>query len=219
MENLDAEIQKLIEENKSFIERNYLQIRTQYLNSYNLPELDPIRYEICKCLFVGCYQAAITLSNHLLENSLKTFLIYHDLINKKTSSVELFYGEMKISSNKFNDKNLNETIDMIFNCGLIDDNQKIKLHEFRNNYRNAFSHADKKKTFGSEKTGFTTVGLKNGEIIVKGTHETNKAEMLITQGIFQAIKAENESISYFTYIDSIVRHVINKLDELKKTKT
>ena len=183
-----------------------------------MPELDPIRYEICKCIFVGCYQAAITLTNHLLENSLKTFLIYHDLINRNLNTIE-FYEEMKISSNKFNNRNLYETIDLIFDFELIDETQKEKLHEYRNNYRNAFSHADKKKTFRNEKTGFTTVGIENGEIVVKGKHETNKAEMLITQGIFQAIKAENESISYFTYIDSIVRHILNRLDEIKKTST
>jgi len=43
-----------------------------------LPELDVIRHEVCLCLIFHLNQAAIALTNHLLESFLKYSLIFLD---------------------------------------------------------------------------------------------------------------------------------------------
>ena len=63
--------------------KNYPQVITAFKTCYNLPELDPVRHEISLCLIFGLYQAAITLTNHLLESMLKYGLTYHHAINNR----------------------------------------------------------------------------------------------------------------------------------------
>jgi len=43
-----------------------------YWNEYGWIDIDLLRGEICHCLFFGSFQAAMTLTNHFLENLLKT---------------------------------------------------------------------------------------------------------------------------------------------------
>src|SRR5438094_10600049 len=77
------EMNSIIRERQPTIGKNYLRVRDCYLKEYGLPELDPLRYEITLCLTFGLYQAAITLTNHLLESLLKYALIYHHALQKQ----------------------------------------------------------------------------------------------------------------------------------------
>lgn len=77
----DTKVTKYLEELKSRITinnrtRSLIFIKYGKLNVLN--ELKSIISEICDCLIIGNGQAAITLTNHLFENSLKQTLITWD---------------------------------------------------------------------------------------------------------------------------------------------
>ncbi|HEY7319737.1 MAG TPA: hypothetical protein VIE89_19380 [Candidatus Binatia bacterium] len=71
-----GELKAIIEERQSVMWQNYLLVREPYRTEYDFPELDPLRHEVALCLIFGLPQAAITLTNHLLESLLKFALIY-----------------------------------------------------------------------------------------------------------------------------------------------
>ena len=73
----------LIEYTKAFSARFEL-IEVEYSTPYDWPEMDTLRYEICGCISFGLNQAAITLTNHLLESLLKYFECALVYANDKT---------------------------------------------------------------------------------------------------------------------------------------
>lgn len=84
-------INSFIKDLNNDIFSNYLKIPTIFNWEYGYPELDPLRDEICKCLICGLYQASITLTNHLLESSLKKCLAIKYSIDNKNNNSELEY--------------------------------------------------------------------------------------------------------------------------------
>ena len=111
--------------------------------------------------------------------------------------------------------------------GLITDAEKNTLHNCRENYRNAFSHADPQKTFSGisipAKT-FTTKDLDNLEDFFKRVFADNPNTSLsaenniIVQGIAQCIKAEQHATQYFLTIDGVIRSIYSKLFDDKRNK-
>lgn len=81
-ENIISEINSFTKEIAKNAFENYVKIRHCYANEYELPEIDPLRYEICICLTLSLYQAAITLTNHLIEKYLKIALVYYETKEK-----------------------------------------------------------------------------------------------------------------------------------------
>jgi hypothetical protein len=90
--------------------KNLTKIETQFNNEYGWPEFDPLRDEIAKCLICDLCQAAITLTNHLLENFLKTIHVYQDSIqnNDKTNHLDLL--TFSSSVDKFDGQVLAQTL-------------------------------------------------------------------------------------------------------------
>jgi hypothetical protein len=87
----DDRINQFIDELNQTIAPNYQITKEIFNREYGYPELDPLRDEICKCLICGLYQAAITLTNHLLESSLKKCLaikykIEHENVRKHSAN-------------------------------------------------------------------------------------------------------------------------------------
>ena len=105
-----------------------------YNSEYGWPELDVVRNEICLCLIFGFHQAAIALTNHLLESLLKYSLIYLDYRQKSsTLSGDLLERMEKVfSENKeIYDYSLDSCINKYRKEGLISKEQKKILHGFR----------------------------------------------------------------------------------------
>ena len=88
---MDEEIKKEIEEILNYhleqFNARYIRVRDVYKNDYGLPELMFIKSQICKCITFGLHVAAMTLTNHLLEKSIKLFLIYSDNLKNKDKRV------------------------------------------------------------------------------------------------------------------------------------
>ena len=209
------------------IRNNYNTIAEAFENEYGWPEVDSVRSEVCKCLICGLHQAAITLTNHLLESVLKKALIIEESAKNKTAHSDIT-NVFDDATEKYANKNLDFTINQACRKGLINKEEKNILHGFREQYRNAFSHADPQKTFSGisiPATIFTTKDLDNPEEFFKRAF-TDKPNVILSaennviiQGLVQRIKAEQEAVHYFLAIDGIIRNLYLKLFEASRNKT
>lgn len=210
------ELEALLESLKPVMEQNYSKIRNAYHQEYGWPEFDPLRYEITLCLLCGLNQAAITLTNHLLEGLLKYALIYHhSLLNeKKNSAVE---GRAVDALEEFTAEGvrlyganvLGKNINIACSQGLLTRPEKKQLHEFREAFRNAYGHADKKKTFGEAAVPIQAMGVKKGLILGDQSKVQGIASFPTIQGLVQAMQAERHAFPYFSYVDILAREILN----------
>jgi len=212
------ELNAIIRQRQTTIGKNYLRVRDCYLTEYGLPELDPLRYEITLCLTFGLYQAAITLTNHLLESLLKYALIYHHTLQMQQErqridghAIEALIEWLSEGKSVYANKNLNYTINRACTLGLITQEQKNKLQEIRQAFRNAYGHADKAKTFGQATTPVEAVHFTGDRVVSEGKKQVSLADLLIFQGVFQVIYAEKDAVPYYLYIDSLARHIMAKV--------
>lgn len=199
--------------------RNYDKIQDIFNHEYGYPEFDPLRDEICKCIICDLHQAAITLTNHLLESALKKCLVI-----KFTQTNEHDWNSLeeafKKGISKFDKLNLDKTIDHAFDYGLISINQKDILRKFKKEFRNPYSHAE---TEGIFKDTFV-----NGKILsfnkidsfdsfLESAFDTRTDKLLDVryllpmQGLIQVFVAEKNSISYFSEVDKIIRDMITQI--------
>jgi hypothetical protein len=212
------EANRIVQSRSEYINVNYPLIRDAYNNEYGLNELDPLRHEICLCIMFGLCQAAITLTNHLLESLLKYALIFqhrkdteHLHEEREGEEVTSFMKMYEDGIEKFNGAKLGVTIDTACTKRLISKDQKKVLHEMRIRFRNAYGHSDKEKTFGQDTIPVTGMKFRESEIRVGEESEPEIAKFPIGQGIIQALKAQEEAPKYYLYIDKLAREIRVKL--------
>jgi len=209
---LISEVRQQFLQHQDAYERGFPLIADAFENEYEWPEMDTLRHEACLCIAFGLNQAAITLCNHLLESLLKYSLIYHHSINRETKTaptstevVKLMESYTEEGISKYAHLTLNRTIDEAHSLSLIDDEEKDTLHKFRHSFRNAYSHADKKKTFGDTAVPVQGARIEGGRIITGVPVEAVITEIPIVHGIIQAMKAAEDAPYYFLYLDNLVR--------------
>jgi hypothetical protein len=191
------------------VQRNFEKI-TDIINApYNWPLLDSIRNEICDCILVDSTQAAVTLTNHLLEKSLKALLMHSEPSNQNYTDAAEIEAHFENLNNQYGGMMLNRTIDTCAEKGLITAEQASKLHDFRGKFRNAFGHADPQKTFGERKK---RVGIFNPYV----HNEVQAAEVKVAnfpflQDTTQKQIADSEGVDYFRYVDGVIKDVMPKL--------
>lgn len=215
---LNDEVNQIIQSRFEFITRHYLSVRDAYNNHYDWPELDPLRHEICICITFGLCQAAITLTNHLLESVLKYALIIKcgDKVKQSKEDIKgrvitALIEKYRDCIEKYNDASLSNTINLARREGLISKEQKKQLHYFRQIFRNAYSHSDKIKTFGKSTMPVTGVRLEENKFVTDEVDEPEIAFLLVGQGIVQFEIAQKTAAQYFLYIDMLVRDIKDKL--------
>ena len=212
------EVNEIIQLRAEYIQRHYPSIRDSYRNSYDWPQFDPLRHEICLSIMFGMCQAAITLTNHLLESLLKYALIIkkgnefqqtEDAIKGRgiTSFEEKYADGIRL----YGGVNLYDSINHVRQEHLISDEQHQQLHEYRDIFRNAYGHADKKKTFGKSTMPVTGMRLEDDKVVKDESKNAEIASLLIGQGLAQAQIAHDIAPPYFLYIDSLVREIYTKL--------
>lgn len=209
-EDIIKEIRHITSSLNDILIYNYVQIREQYTIHYEWPELDSIRHEICLCIIFDLNQAAISLTNHLLENFVKEILI-SDCITKVRDEIHNnnFHKHLKEvysrARQKYGEQNLSNNLREAKRIGLLDDSEFETLDNFRVIFRNAYSHADKAKTLGDTTVPVEPFEFKDGEFISLGNQTEIARDLYLAQGIVQALLAKEESIPYFKSIDSIIR--------------
>jgi len=141
MEQIDEVSQNLGKK----ITQNFSKVSDILLNPYNWPLLDSIRQEICNCILIDSSQAAVTLTNHLLEKSLKAVLMHNESSNQNYTDASEIEQHFENMNNQFGNIVLHKTISACHEKKLITDEQSQKLNKFREIFRNAFGHADPNK--------------------------------------------------------------------------
>ena len=116
------------------VDQNCALVIHAYENGYNFPPLDDVRAEVCKCLMYGLHQAALTLTNHLLESALKKFLILAYTKEKESGECDIRHV-FDEGTALYADKNLDTTINKACTKGLIDKTEKKILHDYRVKFR------------------------------------------------------------------------------------
>lgn len=193
--------------------KNLLKIENQFNNEYGWPELDPLRDEIAKCLICDLCQAAITLTNHLLENFLKTILVYQDSIQNNDKTKHLDLSTFRPSVDKFDGQVLAQTLGEAKSKGLITNEQWELLDKYRNDFRNAYSHAEKKKIFKDKTVGTNLIKIENDQLSLSDSVQTLLIDLPFNQGIAQVIISKEIAFDYFVSVDNIIRDVLNRFEK------
>jgi len=208
---------EITEQRKSFFLNNYHRVKEAYEKPYSMPELDPLRHEITLCLMFGLHQAAITLTNHLIEWFIKLILIYnHSIANEKPidksknivdNLEEHFSGGIK----NYINKDMSDTIRAAKSLGLLTKDQWRELDKIREDFRNAFGHADSSKIFKDSEIGLTGVSIADDKFKADENKSVKISNVPIIQGSLKIKFAESNAIPYFLYIDELIRSTLLKL--------
>lgn len=171
---------------------------------------------------VDLNQAAITLTNHLLENLLKTTLIAYYSKDKfpkdSKDKVDDLVEMTREAREKYGEMALGDCINNVRKAGLIDKKQQNFLHEIRDAFRNAFSHADKEKIFQGGTVPIQVMSIEDDGISAEVKKVVKLSDLVIGQGIIQAMQAEREAPWYFKNIDSLARELFDKVFNDEKGK-
>lgn len=201
---------------------NYEIIKDIFENEYGFPALDPLRDEICKCFMCGLYQSTITLTNHLIERSLKFCLATKSTLETKVKNSDITTA-FREGIDKYDNSMLDQTINAACTQGLITKEQKKELKEFREKFRNPYSHAFNKIFEGKKVKGkvISTTDLESGIFNFfehcfdkKTDEEFELSDLPFAQGIMQVNIAKADSFPYFKRVNEITREMLVKLTRL-----
>ncbi|MEB2780808.1 hypothetical protein U3A58_10420 [Algoriphagus sp. C2-6-M1] len=214
---LKEKVELFIKDLENNIDENIPKVHSQFLNDYGWPEFDPLREEISRCLICDLCQAAITLTNHLLENFLKTMLIYND--NSGLGTTQDMRTAFKIGIEKYNDKGLVETIARAKRFGIITKEDGKILNQYREDFRNAYSHADKKKIFKDLKVPTQVLSLnKDLKYELGEPGDFDLSELPFVQGIAQSMLSKKSAFEYFIKVDGIIRYSLDTFGSKNRPK-
>lgn len=184
------------------LEKNLDHVWEEFKNPYNLTEVDFIRHEVCICLTLEQNQAAITLTNHLIEKYLKYLLIHNEQV-KDVVDLNAIIEHYKTQVEAFGGKDLSVIINKCRNVGLLSKEQAKLLHEIREKVRNPFSHADIKQTFGDQK-----IRIGFGNMLIPDSFKSGEFELsslVFMHGKAQKDIADNNALDYFKIVDKLIR--------------
>ncbi len=217
----DAKVAEYLDELKKYLivndyTRPLIFIKYGKLNVLN--GLNSIISEICDCLIIGSTQAAITLTNHLFENSLKQTLITWDSQGRRFGDLGQMDETFKNEVETYDDAVLSSNIKKCQNKGLITEKDAERLNKLKNTYRNPFSHASYSKLFKHDSTIFYSTNLKNLAEIKKETVSISKVPLLSL--LAQEEFAKNNALSYFLevyeFIDKMDKKLLDLYPEVKE---
>ena len=206
---MDELLSQISKDYNERVNKNFEAIADLVTTPYNWQLLDAIRQEICDCILIGASQAAVTLTNHLLEKSLKALLMHNEPNNQNYTDTTEIEAHFENLNNLYGGEILNNTINACVDKGLISSEQGQNLHEFKKKFRNAFGHADPKKIFGDTKK---RVGIYNPFVHKEFKFtEVKVANFPFLQDTTQKEIANSECVNYFRYVDYVIKDVMPKL--------
>lgn len=189
---------------------HFLAVQQQTQNEYGLSELETLRAEACYCIIHGQWQAALCLTNVLLELFLKLMLIYakRDIPESKEPPLTRYMTSMSVATAKYMGKNLNETINMACGQELISKDAAEILHEYRARFRNAFFHADLQAMFGHQTTPVTGADFGTSEV-EQDNIPIHSLPLIWGEAMWQ--NASANAIPYFIEVDGLIRETLTKV--------
>jgi hypothetical protein len=207
------EVEKIIKQRWAQLPQNYALIQEQYSDPYEWPEMDTLRHEICLDIVFGLWQSAMTLTNHMLESFLKLALTYAKRRPTKVQepAANAIVDSVAESAKKYDSMELSSTINAACRAGLITKAQKKDLHGFRQNLRNAYSHAERGKVAGDASIPIRSVQVTDSGFVDQGVSEFPVSALPVMHAFAQCEHAKANAAPYFRYIDSLVRETMPKI--------
>ena len=168
-----------------------------------LKSLLPDIQEICDCLFLQKYMAAITLTNLLFETMVKLTLVYNEANGRTLDDGYEFENIYEKELNKYGKKNLGENIETLYIKNAITSEQRDKLLELKNIFRNPYSHGSNNKYVES-----ATTKLYEGHL---GSDEIKESKVTVTGNPHLLLDARRTFIKKYglAYFIEIVKYISN----------
>ncbi len=186
----------------------YLEFKTKV---FRFRELEPLIFQVHKCLILELHSASITLTNHILERLLKIGLIYNEA-GTRPIPVEKWNAIFGEPNRKYSDIPLGNSIELCKKHELITSQEKLFLFDIiREFMRNGFSHADPSKIFAGlpdETVAFHGNFSGNGEI--NQINLNQKDIPFFQEEQMENFAKENSSI-YFDYVFELIDKIENRL--------
>lgn len=129
-----------------------------------LKPLLPDIQEICDCLFLQKYMAAITLTNLLFETMVKLTLVFHEANGRTLDDGYDFENIYEKELNKYGKKNLGENIAILYKKKIITSEERDRLLDLKNLFRNPYSHGSNNRFVESATTTLYESHLGSNEI-------------------------------------------------------
>lgn len=189
---------------------HFLAVQQQTQNGYGLSELETLRAEACYCIIHGQWQAAVCLTNVLLELFLKRMLIHtsRDIPESNEPPLTRYMKSMSTATVKYIGKDLNDTINMARKQGIISKEAAKILHEYRARLRNGFFHADLQAMFGDQTTPVTGADIGKCEV-EQDNIPIYSLPLIWGEAMWQ--NASANAIPYFIEVDGLIRETLTKV--------
>lgn len=129
-----------------------------------LKSLLPDIQEICDCLFLKKYMAAVTLTNLLFETMVKLILVYHDANGRTLDDGYDFENIYECELNKYGKKYLGENITTLYKKNIITSEVRDRLLDLKDLFRNPYSHGSNNKYVASATTKLYESHLDSNEL-------------------------------------------------------
>lgn len=170
---------------------------------YYFKELESNIWQIAICLIVKAYSASITLTNHVLERTLKLALI-----QKKSGIPKNFtnWNKNYESSHKYSSWTMENTVAESKILGIITEEQVENLTEFRRSMRNGFSNYDPTKIL-KDSNDIKEMTIKSLESKVDKNISFNFKKIPMLQNAYVNMFAEENAEFYFDYVIQIIEHI------------
>lgn len=197
-----------------------INIRTLLINLSNtrllvLKPLLPDIQEICDCLFLRKYMAAITLTNLLFETMVKLTLVYYDANGRTIDDGYDFENIHATELKRYNKRNLGENIEELLAKKIITAEVKNRLIDLKNLFRNPYSHGSNNEYV---KTASTIIY--KGEL---GSGQIQECKVEVTGNPYLLLDARRHfvkryGIGYFAELVSYTEKLDKKLHKLYETR-
>lgn len=166
------------------------------------PAVGSLYKEIRKCIIFGLYGAAITLSGILVEFVLKYSTIVWE---------EKGYRYKPEKMDEFEKMTLGPAIDRAISAGLLAEDERPKLIEFKDEIRNPYNHYNIKKITKD-------ILWKNVKILNQDTHKVETKDIFAKDD--PVIQAQSKPrvdayhvLSVFNFADGMVRTLFKKIEK------
>ena len=191
----------------------YFEFKTKV---FRFRELEPLIFQVNKCLILDLHSASITLTNHILERLLKLGLIYNEA-GIGAIPVEKWNSIFMEPNRKYSDIPLGNSIELCKNFELITTEEKGFLFDIiRELMRNGFSHSDPSKILAGlpdETVAFHGNFSGQGEI---NQISLNQKVIPFLQAEHMENFAKENSSFYFDYVFKLIDEIENRLIEKQK---
>lgn len=202
---LQSSLNELIEKNFTELS-SYLDIKIRIFS-----ELRPLLLEVCKCLILEFHQAAITLTNNILERLLKLALVYN---LTGIEPIRLHDWNMVFigPTSQYGTLTMFNSIVECLNCELITKSESDYLSgTIKALIRNGFSHADASKILANvPETATLVISKLNAPTEIEAVN-LNQKQIPMTQAILINNFATENSESYFVYVMDLLLNIEKRL--------